>query len=132
MYLNLFTPKILLLPLRTDNHTVLMIVSLEYLFLDPPCNNPLVDIFLYSHFLSTWYCIDHHATYLYVLSSGDKGDYKDYNYSVGWGSSTGASRKNFPLYLLSNLKISTASVTSLQVLFRIQDISHKRLFAQVF
>ena len=26
-------------------------------------------------------------------------------------------KKNFPLYLLSNLKISTASVASLQVLF---------------
>ena len=46
MYLNLFTPKILLLPLRTDNHTVLMIVSLEYLFLDPPIIPSLIFFFI--------------------------------------------------------------------------------------
>ena len=45
MYLNLLTPKILLLPLRTDNHTVLMMLVKSIILVLDPLIIPLLIFF---------------------------------------------------------------------------------------
>ena len=55
--LNPLTPKISLVILLTVCHTVLVMLVLRIWYCRST-DNPLIDIFLYSHHLSAWSCID--------------------------------------------------------------------------
>ena len=55
--ISLFIPKILFVILLTVCHTILILVWRIWCWIHYYCN-PLIYNFLYSHFLSAWYCID--------------------------------------------------------------------------
>ena len=56
LYINPLTPKMSLVILLTVCQTVLVMLVGESGI--GSTYNPLIDIFIYSHHLSTWYCID--------------------------------------------------------------------------
>ena len=56
LYINPLTPKMSLVILLTVCQTVLVMLVGESGI--GSTYNPLIDIFIYSHHLSAWYCID--------------------------------------------------------------------------
>ena len=56
LYINPLTPKISLVILLTVCQTVLVMLVGESGIRST--YNPLIDIFIYSHHLSAWYCMD--------------------------------------------------------------------------